>query len=69
LKALRGYGKRFSSPYNLCFGKIAGYDKKIAGTDETEAKIIAYASQYVDDNCDRAYTIREVDVKLLISYL
>lgn len=56
--------KDFHHHIIYALAKIAGYDKKVAETGETEARIIAYASQYVDDNCDRAYTIKEVDVKL-----
>jgi len=37
--------------------KLAGFDKTIEGSDETEARVIAYASQYVDDNCDRVYIV------------
>lgn len=34
---------------------------KMSGFDRGEAKIIAYASQYVDDNCDREYTVKRDD--------
>jgi len=37
--------------------KTAGFTKKVKSSEETEAKIISYASQYVDDNCDREYLI------------
>lgn len=47
--------------------KVAGFDKKIENSDETEAEIIAYASQYVDDNCDRKYVISHSDSEYPIS--
>ena len=37
--------------------KLSGFNRKMKGYDESEAKIIAYASQYVDDNCDRQYSM------------
>ncbi len=32
---------------------------KVAGYSDNEANIIAYASQYVDDNTDREYTVTD----------
>ena len=46
--------------------KFAGFDKNIEGTDETEAKVIAYASQYVDDNCKRVYLVSYHDTEYQI---
>lgn len=56
--------KDFHHHIIYALAKVAGYDKAVDGSDETEAKIIAYASQYVDDNCDRTYKIKGLDVKL-----
>ena len=42
--------KDFHHHLVYALAKVVGFNKKIEGSDETEAEIIAYASQYVDDN-------------------
>jgi len=37
--------------------KVSGFDRKVKGTEDNEAQIIAYASQYVDDNCEKNYLV------------
>jgi hypothetical protein len=49
--------KDFHHHLVYALAKVVGFNKKIEGSDETEAEIIAYASQYVDDNCDREYSV------------
>lgn len=56
--------KDFHHHIIYALAKLAGFDKKIDGSDETEAEIIAYASQYVDDNCNRSYTIQNNPVEI-----
>ena len=41
---------------------------KEAGYKDNEASIIAYASQYVDDNTDREYTIADGDQEFYVSF-
>lgn len=41
---------------------------KEAGYKDSEALIIAYASQYVDDNTDREYTIADGDKEFYVSF-
>ena len=57
--------KDFHHHIIYALAKMAGFDKKIQGSDETEAHIIAYSSQYVDDNCDRTYTINKDNNKFI----
>lgn len=47
--------------------KISGFGKKSKKDNEDETKTIAYASQYVDDNCDREYSILKDRVQYLIT--
>jgi hypothetical protein len=49
--------KDFHHHIVYALARISGFGKKPKKGQDEEAKIMAYASQYVDDNCDREYSI------------
>jgi len=49
--------KDFHHHIIYALARISGFGKKPKKGQGDQSKIIAYASQYVDDNCDREYSI------------
>ena len=59
--------KDFHHHIIFALARISGFGKKPKKGQEDEAKTIAYASQYVDDNCDREYAISKDGVQYVFT--